>query len=234
MPIWHNAKPLKVRIFGTNHTCPSSWKHATDFRTQLSATDYGNFLANEPVPISTSTISDKATQVLVDQFNYIRSNAVEPLSKFLEYITYVPWLSWREPLRLTRQLGIPTWSIISFYSSLGHFMSVILTSFLNAVILSVSSTQCLPCVLQPMSRSCIILLLSRRRLVGPAHSVPIHPCSHCLHLKLLIFVTVFPLLTWTISILKSYATQFTRPTLKTSTITAVLWTLLLQMSCRKF
>ncbi|KAI0632088.1 ATPase V0 complex subunit D [Trametes polyzona] len=59
-----------------------------DFRTQLSATDYGNFLANEPLPISTSTISDKATQLLVDQFNYLRSNSVEPLSKFLEYMTY--------------------------------------------------------------------------------------------------------------------------------------------------
>ncbi|KAJ7844099.1 V0 complex, c/d subunit of ATPase, partial [Mycena olivaceomarginata] len=45
------------------------------FRTQLSATDYGNFLANEPLPISTATIADKATQILVDQFNYIRSNA---------------------------------------------------------------------------------------------------------------------------------------------------------------
>ncbi|KAH9936278.1 ATPase V0 complex subunit D [Fomitopsis serialis] len=57
-------------------------------RTQLSATDYGNFLANEPLPISTSTIADKATQVLVDQFNFLRSNAVAPLSKFFDYITY--------------------------------------------------------------------------------------------------------------------------------------------------
>lgn len=56
---------------------------------QLSATDYGNFLANEPTPISTSTISEKATQILVDQFNFLRSNAVEPLDKFLDYITYV-------------------------------------------------------------------------------------------------------------------------------------------------
>ncbi|ELU42228.1 vacuolar ATP synthase subunit [Rhizoctonia solani AG-1 IA] len=55
---------------------------------QLAATDYGNFLANEPLPISTSTIAEKATQVLVDQFNYLRNNAVEPLSKFLEYMTY--------------------------------------------------------------------------------------------------------------------------------------------------
>ncbi|PCH40139.1 ATPase V0 complex subunit D [Wolfiporia cocos MD-104 SS10] len=59
-----------------------------DLRTQLSATDYGNFLANEPLPISTSTIAEKATQLLVDQFNYLRSNAVEPLSKFFDYITY--------------------------------------------------------------------------------------------------------------------------------------------------
>ncbi|KAG1822986.1 ATPase V0 complex subunit D [Suillus subaureus] len=59
-----------------------------DFRTQLSATDYGNFLANEPSPLSTATIADKATQTLVDQFNFLRSNSVEPLSKFLDYITY--------------------------------------------------------------------------------------------------------------------------------------------------
>jgi V-type H+-transporting ATPase subunit d len=65
----------------------------SDFRTQLSATDYSNFLANEPLPISTSTIADKATQILVDQFNYLRSNAVEPLSKFLDYITSVLSLS---------------------------------------------------------------------------------------------------------------------------------------------
>ncbi|KAF8631071.1 hypothetical protein AX15_002673 [Amanita polypyramis BW_CC] len=59
-----------------------------DFRTQLTATDYGNFLANEPLPLSTSTIADKATQILVNQFHYLQSNAVEPLSKFLDYITY--------------------------------------------------------------------------------------------------------------------------------------------------
>lgn len=58
-----------------------------DFRMQLSATDYGNFLANEPSPISTSTIAEKATRKLVDEFNYLRSNAVEPLSTFLDYMT---------------------------------------------------------------------------------------------------------------------------------------------------
>ncbi|KAI5986148.1 V0 complex, c/d subunit of ATPase [Pisolithus albus] len=58
-----------------------------DLKTQLSATDYGNFLANE-ASLTTTIISDRATQLLVDQFNFLRSNAVEPLSKFLDYITY--------------------------------------------------------------------------------------------------------------------------------------------------
>lgn len=31
----------------------------TDFRMQLSTTDYGTFLANEPLPLSTATIADK-------------------------------------------------------------------------------------------------------------------------------------------------------------------------------
>lgn len=61
---------------------------ATDFKLQLTSTDYGNFLANETPPISTSTIAEKATQRLVDEFNYIRSNAGGELAKFLDYITY--------------------------------------------------------------------------------------------------------------------------------------------------
>lgn len=75
---------VNIRFLGFPNGCELS-----DFRTQLSATDYGNFLSNEPLPISTSTIADKATQILVDQFNYLRTNAVEPLSKFLDYITLV-------------------------------------------------------------------------------------------------------------------------------------------------
>jgi len=58
-----------------------------DFRMQLQATDYGNFLANEPSPISTSTIAEKATRKLVNEFDYLRSNATKPLSRFLDYMT---------------------------------------------------------------------------------------------------------------------------------------------------
>ncbi|TIC69627.1 vacuolar ATP synthase subunit D [Wallemia mellicola] len=55
---------------------------------QLSATDYGNFLANELLPLSTSKIAEKSTNTLVDEFKYISTNSTEPLSTFLDYITY--------------------------------------------------------------------------------------------------------------------------------------------------
>jgi V-type H+-transporting ATPase subunit d len=58
-----------------------------DLRLQLGATDYGSLLQNEPSPIATSTIAEKLTQSLVEEFNYIRTNAVQPLTKFLDYIT---------------------------------------------------------------------------------------------------------------------------------------------------
>ncbi|EPZ35596.1 ATPase, V0 complex, subunit D [Rozella allomycis CSF55] len=59
-----------------------------DLKLQLASTDYGNFLQNEPSPIATSTIAEKCRQKFVEQFRYLRSNAAEPLAKFLDYITY--------------------------------------------------------------------------------------------------------------------------------------------------
>jgi V-type H+-transporting ATPase subunit d len=59
-----------------------------DLKLQLSATEYGNFLANVPSPLSTSNFQEKAFFKLIDEFRYIRAQAVEPLSKFMDYITY--------------------------------------------------------------------------------------------------------------------------------------------------
>ena len=86
-PILPNVTRWRVRTEPV-YSPRISFYRSPDFRTQLSATDYGNFLANEPLPISTSTIADKATELLVDQFNYLRGNAVEPLRKFLDYVTF--------------------------------------------------------------------------------------------------------------------------------------------------
>ncbi|KAI6027744.1 vacuolar ATP synthase subunit D [Pisolithus microcarpus] len=57
-----------------------------DLKTRLSTTGHGNFPANEAL-LTTTIIWDWATQLLVDQSGFLHSNAVEPLSKFLDYIT---------------------------------------------------------------------------------------------------------------------------------------------------
>jgi len=59
-----------------------------DMKMHLSSTDYGNFLQNEPSPISTTTLAQKTTEKLVEEFNFLRMQAVEPLATFLDYITY--------------------------------------------------------------------------------------------------------------------------------------------------
>jgi V-type H+-transporting ATPase subunit d len=59
-----------------------------DMRLALSATDYGDFLANEPSPLHTTTISERCTSRLVKEFNHLRAQATEPLASFLDYISY--------------------------------------------------------------------------------------------------------------------------------------------------
>ncbi|KAL2916085.1 H(+)-transporting V0 sector ATPase subunit d [Polyrhizophydium stewartii] len=59
-----------------------------DLKLQLAATDYGNFLQNEPSPLATTTIAERAREKLVAEFNCLRANANKPLSTFLDYLTY--------------------------------------------------------------------------------------------------------------------------------------------------
>jgi len=59
-----------------------------DMKMHLAGTDYGNFLQNEPSPISTTTLAEKCTEKLVEEFNFLKNQAVEPLATFMEYVTY--------------------------------------------------------------------------------------------------------------------------------------------------
>ena len=86
----------------------------TDMKMHLASTDYGNFLQNEPSPISTTTLAEKCTvraappprarapppspshppfprppqEKLVEEFNFLKAQASEPLATFLDYVTY--------------------------------------------------------------------------------------------------------------------------------------------------
>eukprot|EP00163_Fabomonas_tropica_P021238 TRINITY_DN37243_c0_g1_i1.p1 TRINITY_DN37243_c0_g1~~TRINITY_DN37243_c0_g1_i1.p1 ORF type:complete len:357 (+),score=80.85 TRINITY_DN37243_c0_g1_i1:210-1280(+) len=59
-----------------------------DIKLHLSTTDYGNFLQNEPSPLATNVIAEKCVEKLVDEFNHLRAHCSEPLSTFLDFITY--------------------------------------------------------------------------------------------------------------------------------------------------
>lgn len=41
----------------------------------------------EPSPLHTTTIVEKCTKKLVDEFNHMRCQASEPLATFLDYLT---------------------------------------------------------------------------------------------------------------------------------------------------
>ena len=58
-----------------------------DVKLHLASTDYGTFLQNEPSPLVTSTLMKKCTEKMVKEFRFIQSQAVGPMTKFLDYIT---------------------------------------------------------------------------------------------------------------------------------------------------
>ncbi|CAN7101957.1 unnamed protein product [Brassica rapa subsp. narinosa] len=59
-----------------------------DIKMHLSATKYGSYLQNEPSPLHTTTIVEKCTLKLVDDYKHMLCQATEPMSTFLEYIRY--------------------------------------------------------------------------------------------------------------------------------------------------
>jgi len=59
-----------------------------DMKLQLQSTTYGDFLVNEPSPLHTTTLAEKCTVKMVEDFDYLRTNSTYPLSQFLDYLTY--------------------------------------------------------------------------------------------------------------------------------------------------
>ncbi|CAF0775572.1 unnamed protein product [Didymodactylos carnosus] len=59
-----------------------------DLRLHLHSTDYGSFLANEASPLTVNVIDDRLRDKLVQEFQHLRNASYEPLSTFLDYITY--------------------------------------------------------------------------------------------------------------------------------------------------
>ena len=55
-------------------------------RSALEDTDYGNFLQDEPSPLSVSTIVNKCREKMAHEFKFLRSQATHTLARFLDLI----------------------------------------------------------------------------------------------------------------------------------------------------
>lgn len=59
-----------------------------DVKLHLCSTDYVGVIQNEPSPLHPSTIVARCTQKVVEDFEMVRCSASEPLSTFLDFLTY--------------------------------------------------------------------------------------------------------------------------------------------------
>ena len=82
-----------MRGFRTGFLGDADYHHLTqcetleDVKMNLQETDYDQFLANEST-VTPAVILEKATRKMVDEFQYVRAQAAEPLATFMDYITY--------------------------------------------------------------------------------------------------------------------------------------------------
>ena len=59
-----------------------------DIKMHLGSTDYSSILSNVPSPVATSTLVHVTTKKLVEEFQYLKAHAEEPLTTFLDYCCY--------------------------------------------------------------------------------------------------------------------------------------------------
>lgn len=89
----HGFPEALVRGFRSGFLADADYHHLTqcetleDIKMNLQETDYDQFLANEST-VTPSIILEKATKKMVTEFQYVRAQAVEPLSTFMDYITF--------------------------------------------------------------------------------------------------------------------------------------------------
>ncbi|KAJ1446082.1 V0 complex, c/d subunit of ATPase [Pelagophyceae sp. CCMP2097] len=82
-----------LRGFRTGFLSDADYHHLTqcesleDVRMNLAETDYADFLANES-SVTPAVILEAATRKMVQEFQFLRAQAVEPLATFLDFITY--------------------------------------------------------------------------------------------------------------------------------------------------
>ena len=74
-------------IGDTDYHHVTQCENLEDFKLNLQETDYGQMLSNDAT-VTPTLIEARALEKLVAEFHFLKAQAVEPLSTFLDYITY--------------------------------------------------------------------------------------------------------------------------------------------------
>lgn len=91
--ILHGFSEALIRGMRSSFLSDSDYHHLTqcetleDIRLNLTETDYADALQDSP-SITPAELQKAAVEKLVTEFQYVRTQTVEPLSKFLDFITY--------------------------------------------------------------------------------------------------------------------------------------------------
>eukprot|EP00638_Chattonella_subsalsa_P007897 CAMPEP_0117755628 /NCGR_PEP_ID=MMETSP0947-20121206/13563_1 /TAXON_ID=44440 /ORGANISM="Chattonella subsalsa, Strain CCMP2191" /LENGTH=359 /DNA_ID=CAMNT_0005574995 /DNA_START=28 /DNA_END=1104 /DNA_ORIENTATION=- len=89
----HGFVEAIIRGYRSGLLSDSDYHHLTqcenleDIKMNLQETDYDQFLASEST-VTPALLQSKAIEKLVTEFNFLKAQAAEPLSTFLDYISY--------------------------------------------------------------------------------------------------------------------------------------------------
>ena len=78
---------LTMILGDTDYHHVTQCENLEDFKLNLQETDYGQMLSND-ASVTPTLIETRALEKLVSEFHFLKAQAVEPLSTFLDYITY--------------------------------------------------------------------------------------------------------------------------------------------------
>ncbi|KAG5511476.1 hypothetical protein JKF63_07440 [Porcisia hertigi] len=114
----HGYHDALLRVDEYNNLCQCD--NLSDMKSQLQITDYGNFLQQDGA-LTSRIIVERAQEVLVKQFNELRSWAEPPLCQFLDFISSEYMLSNVLKLIIAKRSGRENLELLTKCHPLGVF-----------------------------------------------------------------------------------------------------------------
>lgn len=117
----HGYKNGFIRPEEYNNICQC--ESLGDMKSQMQVTDYGNFLQQESA-LTAKIITERATDKMVHEFNELREWSDDPLSTFLDFITYDHMISNVLKMIAAKRSGNESLDVLNKSHPLGMFPGI--------------------------------------------------------------------------------------------------------------